>query len=204
MLHCAPLPQQQHIDCLPVLVACPPLSTATKQGPAAPEAAAAAAPSADQEEGKRKDKKKDKKGAAGLLLGKGSAIVRGHLEKALAAALPAAAAAAGTLGVVEGQLEAAAAALLEGPAGVDAVEGVLTSHEAAAVKMLEDVKVVVEANQARRKPKVCRVWVCACGGGWLWRHTQPRESLRVCGRVRPVHSVANKARIPPPSPLSHP
>jgi hypothetical protein len=133
----------------------------TTQGPAAPAAAAAAAaPSAEQEEGKKKDKKKDKKGAVGLLLGKGSAIVRAHLEKALAAvaAPPAAtAAAAGTLGVAEGQLEAAAV-LLGGPAGVEAVEGVVTSHEAAAVKMLEDVKVVVEANQARRKPKVGGVW----------------------------------------------
>lgn len=124
------------------------------QGPAAAAAPEAAAPGADQEDGKKKDKKKDKKGAAGMVLGKGTAIVRAHLEKALAVvAAPAAAAAFGTLGVVEGQLEDAAV-LLEGAAGVDAVEGVVTSHEAAAVKMLEDVKVVVEANQARRKPKV--------------------------------------------------
>jgi hypothetical protein len=127
------------------------------QGPAAPEtpavdAAAAGAAAAAEEGGKKKDKKKDKKGAGGLLLGKGSGIVRTHLEKALAAA----AAAGATLEVVDGQL-AAAGVLLEGTAGVDAVEGVITSHEAAAVKMLEDVKVVVEANQARRKPKVCVV-----------------------------------------------
>lgn len=111
------------------------------------------------------------------MLGKGTGIVRSHLEKAMAAAGPAAVAAVGTLGVVpaaaaggEGQqpqqqqLEAAAV-LLEGPAGVDAVQGVVTSHEAAAVKMLEDVQVVVEANQARRKPKVRTVRVvgqCCC------------------------------------------
>jgi hypothetical protein len=125
------------------------------QGPAAPETPAAdpAAAAAADEGGKKKDKKKDKKGGGGLVLGKGSAIVRTHLEKALAAAAAAAAAGA-TLEVTDGQL-AAAGVLLEGPAGVDAVESVITSHEAAAVKMLEDVKVVVEANQARRKPKVC-------------------------------------------------
>lgn len=76
--------------------------------------------------------------------------MRTHLEKALAAT---AGAAGSTLGVAEGQLEGSAV-LLGGPGGADAVEGVITSHEAAAVKMLEDVKVVVEANQARRKPKV--------------------------------------------------
>jgi len=104
-----------------------------------------------------------------LVLGKGTAIVRAHLEKALAAtaATPTAAAAA-TLPVADGQLEAGEV-LLQGSAGVDAVEGVITSHEAAAVKMLEDVKVVVEANQARRKPKVCVLLdnvvhgVCAAG-----------------------------------------
>jgi hypothetical protein len=31
---------------------------------------------------------------------------------------------------------------------------VIIAHEASAVKLLEDLKVVVEANQARRKPKV--------------------------------------------------
>jgi hypothetical protein len=55
--------------------------------------------------------------------------------------------------VTEGQLEGAAV-VLGSSTGVAAVEGVVTSHESAAVKMLEDVRVVVEANQARRKPKV--------------------------------------------------
>jgi hypothetical protein len=131
------------------------------QGPAAAEAAETPAPAAAEDSGKKKDKKKDKKGAAGLVLGKGTAIVRTHLEKALAAAAAAAAggaagstaAAGSTLGVTEGQLEGAAV-LLGGGSGVEAVEGVITSHESAAVKMLEDVRVVVEANQARRKPKV--------------------------------------------------
>jgi hypothetical protein len=91
------------------------------------------------------------------VLGKGTAIVRAHLEKALAAAAGGAAgstaAAGSTLGVTDGQLEGTAV-LLGGGSGVEAVEGVITSHESAAVKMLEDVRVVVEANQARRKPKV--------------------------------------------------
>jgi hypothetical protein len=140
---------------------------AALQGPAAPAVQdAAQAPSVMQEEGKKKDKKKDKKGAGGLVLGKGTGIVRAHLERAVAAAAAPAAAAAGTLGVTEGQLEGAAVVL--GSTGLTAVEGVVTSHESAAVKMLEDVRVVVEANQARRKPKVspqeahmlCIRWGC--------------------------------------------
>jgi hypothetical protein len=55
--------------------------------------------------------------------------------------------------VVDGSL-AAAAAVLGGSAGLEAVTTVITAHEASAVKLLEDLKVVVEANQARRKPKV--------------------------------------------------
>lgn len=59
------------------------------QGPAAAAAAAdgAAAPAEQQDdkENKKKDKKKDRK-AAGPSLGKGSAVVRAHLEKAVAAA----------------------------------------------------------------------------------------------------------------------
>lgn len=57
------------------------------------------------------------------------------------------------LQVVDGSL-AAAAAVLGGGAGLAAVTAVITAHEASAVKLLEELKLVVEANQARRKPKV--------------------------------------------------
>jgi hypothetical protein len=57
------------------------------------------------------------------------------------------------LQVADGAL-VAASAVPGGSAGLDAVSAVITAHEASAVKLLEDLKVVVEANQARRKPKV--------------------------------------------------
>jgi hypothetical protein len=76
------------------------------------------------------------------------------------------------LQVADGAL-VAAGAVLGGSAGLAAVSAVITAHEASAVKLLEDLKVVVEANQARRKPKVRKfddfepsqvVW---CGQVWL-------------------------------------
>uniref|UniRef100_A0A383VD50 Histidine--tRNA ligase, cytoplasmic n=1 Tax=Tetradesmus obliquus TaxID=3088 RepID=A0A383VD50_TETOB len=127
------------------------------EGPAAePVAASEQQQQQDGKENKKKDKK-DKK-AAGLTLGKGTAVVRAHLEKAVAEAAAAAgtaAGAAGTLQVVDGSL-AAAAAVLAGGAGLAAVTAVITAHEASAVKLLEELKLVVEANQARRKPKVAK------------------------------------------------
>lgn len=58
----------------------------------------------------------------------------------------------GCVQVADGQLAATADVL--GARGVQAVEAVITAHEAGAVKLLEDLKLVLEANQARRKPKV--------------------------------------------------
>eukprot|EP00878_Enallax_costatus_P014599 GHUV01015273.1.p1 GENE.GHUV01015273.1~~GHUV01015273.1.p1 ORF type:complete len:810 (+),score=288.70 GHUV01015273.1:998-3427(+) len=114
----------------------------------------------DKENKPKKDKKKDKKGSSGIVLGKGCTVVRTHLEKAVAAA--AASNSSSSLGPSEtllitpdGQLAAADVILLE-PVGIAAVEGVITAHESASVKLLEDLKVVVEANQARRKPKVAK------------------------------------------------
>lgn len=90
-----------------------------------------------------------------MALGKGTAIVRRHLEAAAAAAAAlTGGAAVGSLGMTaEGQL-ADAGALLGGSSGVDAAEAVITAHERASVKLLEELKVVLEANQSRRKPKV--------------------------------------------------
>jgi len=139
------------------------------QGPAAAAAPAEAAAgedaapnAAEGKQAKQKDKKKDKKGAAGAAaLGKGCKVVRLHLEHAAAAAAVAAAesASADFLAVTPDGHLADANALLGSNAGVEAVEAVITAHEAAAVKLQEDLKVVVEANQARRKPKVRSQWV---------------------------------------------
>jgi hypothetical protein len=130
------------------------------QGPAAAAADTVAGEdgasnAADGKPGKQKDKKKDKKGPAGAAaLGKGCQVVRLHLEHAAAAAAGAGSASADFLAVTpEGHL-ADVDVLLGSDTGVEALEAVITAHEAAAVKLQEDLKVVVEANQARRKPKV--------------------------------------------------
>ncbi|KAF8060498.1 histidine--tRNA ligase [Scenedesmus sp. PABB004] len=132
------------------------------EGPApepAPAADAAAGEQQQQQDGQQKgkgDKKKDKK-AQGLGLGRGTAVVRAHLERAVAAAAAAGAAVgpSGTLQVLDGQL-GGADAVLGSAAGLDAAAGVLSAHEAAAVQLADDLRAVVEANQATRKPKVAK------------------------------------------------
>lgn len=131
--------------------------------PAADGSAAQQQQPQDDKENKKKDKKKDKKGAAGIVLGKGCAVLRTHLERAVAASAAATAGNDSCVGqsqtlllLAEGQL-AAGDAVLSGAVGVAAVEGVISVHQAAALKLSEDLKVVVEANQARRKPKVGRL-----------------------------------------------
>ncbi len=125
-----------------------------QEGPAvaAPVDAAAAdvaalAVDGPSKEGK-KDKKKDKKGGAGVALGKGSAIVRSYVESAAAAG-----AAAGSGAFLQPSADKSS---IEGDlaAAVAAVAAAVAPQCAAVGRLLDDVKAVVEANQARRKPKV--------------------------------------------------
>jgi hypothetical protein len=127
-----------------------------QEGPAAVEAAAAAlaavavSDAADGADGakKAKDKKKDKRGG-GMVLGKGTAIVRAFVEATAAAA---AGEAGGSFLPV-----AADGSGLQAELGLafEVVASVLVPQGAAVASLLSDVRVVVEANQARRKPKVC-------------------------------------------------
>jgi hypothetical protein len=136
-------------------------------GPAAVEAAAAAlaaatvADGADGADGakKGKDKKKDKRGG-GMLLGKGTAIVRAFVEATAAAA------ADGAGGSFMPVAADGSGLQVELGAAFDAVASALAPQGATVASLLSDVRVVVEANQARRKPKV---------GGWLghWRWLVP-------------------------------
>jgi hypothetical protein len=124
-----------------------------QEGPAvpAPVDAAAAGVAALAVDGPakdgKKDKKKDKKGGAGVALGKGSAIVRSYVESAAAGA------AAGSTAFLQ---PAADKSSIEGDlaAAFAAVAAAVAPQSAAVARLLADVKAVVEANQARRKPKV--------------------------------------------------
>uniref|UniRef100_A0A7S3QSI3 Histidine--tRNA ligase, cytoplasmic n=1 Tax=Dunaliella tertiolecta TaxID=3047 RepID=A0A7S3QSI3_DUNTE len=129
------------------------------EGPPAPAAPAAdptpqeanAGKGADNKKGG--DKKKDKKGAGGVVLGKGTALVRAFVEGA----------AAGGPGSVlpvtpaEPPAVASLAADCLGPQSLAAVTAALDPlHSAVLDQMMVELRSCVEANQARRKPKVAK------------------------------------------------
>jgi hypothetical protein len=93
--------------------------------------------------------------------------------------------------------------VLAGSAGLDAVSAVITAHEASAVKLLEELKVVVEANQARRKPKVmptllvCELFlraslvVCACDPALCLTIIVVVEANQARRKAEPTSSLAS-------------
>lgn len=136
------------------------------QGPPPPapapgaEAAAAAAPAADGKEGK--EKKKDRKGgaSAGVVLGKGTTLVREFIEKAAAGGTapalpttPPAAPAAPEGGAAEGGdvKRGPPPLLLHGvglePGALVGVRDALSPLAPSTHKFLEELRAVVEANQ---------------------------------------------------------
>ncbi|KXZ42548.1 hypothetical protein GPECTOR_136g631 [Gonium pectorale] len=111
------------------------------EGPPAPLEASTSAPTADG-----KDKKKDRKGGAGgVVLGKGTALLRAHVEHA----------ASEMAGLTEAYLptpiSGAVAALPSAWCGACRALAPLGDQSAS---FLADLRRVVEANQARRKPKI--------------------------------------------------
>ncbi|KAG2427701.1 hypothetical protein HYH02_014533 [Chlamydomonas schloesseri] len=147
------------------------------EGPPAPPAAEAAEPApaapAAPADGKGKAAaaaggKKDRKGGAGggVVLGKGTALLRAYVERAaVAMAHGGGGKADGVLVVPPLTPPAAGAADGAAPAAVAAVAASLPAawcgacqalqpHGPGLAKFLEELRGVVEANQARRKPKV--------------------------------------------------
>ncbi|GIL94796.1 hypothetical protein Vretimale_943 [Volvox reticuliferus] len=106
-----------------------PAATATEETAVAAAAAAAGGKGGG-------DKKKDRKAsAAGVVLGKGTALLRSYVEKAAAASSP-----SPSLSSLSAAWSGARTALQ--PLG------------SGAAKFLDELRAVVEANQARRKPKI--------------------------------------------------
>ncbi|KAG2423232.1 hypothetical protein HXX76_015488 [Chlamydomonas incerta] len=134
----------------------PPAAPAAEAAEAAPAAAPAAPADAKGGAGGKGGEgkaKKDRKGAgAGVVLGKGTALLRAYVERA----------AAGMAGAKDGVLvvppltppAAAAAAPSSLPAAWCGACQALQPAGGALAKFLEELRGVVEANQARRKPKV--------------------------------------------------
>ena len=91
---------------------------------------------------------------AGLVLGKGTALVRAQLEAAAAAA--AAAGSSSGAASAELQLPGGEGSALDLAAAWAGVRALLAPLQAPLGKLLEEVRAVVEANQARRKPKVAK------------------------------------------------
>ncbi|PRW59901.1 histidyl-tRNA synthetase isoform B [Chlorella sorokiniana] len=121
--------------------------------PAAP-AEPVAAPAAPAEGGKKKDKKKDKGGPAGMLLGKGTALLRDYVENVAAGGSGATAEEdvlehrLQRLSLADGSADLAAA-LPAVAAALDPLGHQWQLHLAA-------LRGVIEANQARRKPKIAK------------------------------------------------
>eukprot|EP00201_Polytomella_parva_P012368 CAMPEP_0175070832 /NCGR_PEP_ID=MMETSP0052_2-20121109/18922_1 /TAXON_ID=51329 ORGANISM="Polytomella parva, Strain SAG 63-3" /NCGR_SAMPLE_ID=MMETSP0052_2 /ASSEMBLY_ACC=CAM_ASM_000194 /LENGTH=948 /DNA_ID=CAMNT_0016337967 /DNA_START=49 /DNA_END=2896 /DNA_ORIENTATION=+ len=114
------------------------------------EAAVAAAAAA---EGKAKNKGKDRKAAAAaaaFALGKGTTILRQVVEKA--AATNPSVGANGMLAVTSNQPLAATAAAVAVASLIPLVNPLSTAGDLG--KLLSELRAVVEANQARRKPKI--------------------------------------------------
>ncbi|KAF5833236.1 hypothetical protein DUNSADRAFT_10518 [Dunaliella salina] len=99
------------------------------------------------------DKKKDKKGAGGVVLGKGTALVRAFVEGAAAGG-------PGSVLPVTPAEPPAAASLAAGCLGPQALAAVTAAldplHSAALDQVMVELRSCVEANQARRKPKVAK------------------------------------------------
>jgi hypothetical protein len=138
--------------------------------PPAPAAAEAAPAAADDPDNKKKDKKKDKKGAGGLVLGKGTALVRSLLESS-AAGTPSSSSSgtdAGTapssssstlaVGGEPVDLVDAGAVLL---AGLGRVAALLDPSGAAVGKLLEEVRRAMVAAA----PRGCGTGSCRQGVG---------------------------------------
>ncbi|GLI60938.1 hypothetical protein VaNZ11_003175, partial [Volvox africanus] len=122
--------------------------------PAAEDTAAVVAPSAPSAAAAGAKKKDRKASAAGAVLGKGTALLRSYVEKAAATA-------AGAPGGVLVVAPVAPAAAADGIATLaslsEAWSGARTALKplgSGAVKFLDELRAVVEANQARRKPKI--------------------------------------------------
>ncbi|KAL4421027.1 hypothetical protein ABPG77_007502 [Micractinium sp. CCAP 211/92] len=119
---------------------------------AAAEAAAAAA-NGGADGGKKKDKKKDKGGPQGMQLGKGAAQLRAYVENAAAGGSLTASGddvggALRTLSLDGGDADLAAQ-LARAAAALDPLGHALAQQLAA-------LRAVIEANQARRKPKIAK------------------------------------------------
>eukprot|EP00887_Chlorella_sp_A99_P006734 scaffold3.g6734.t1 len=126
---------------------------AAANGPPAPEATVAEGGGS-----KKKDKKKDK-GPQGMVLGRGSALLRAYLEAAAAGAPG-----AGGSDGADGELAAGFLRLSLGEAGGAPQLGAALAGVAAALdplgqrlpQQLAALRGVIEANQARRKPKIAK------------------------------------------------
>ncbi|GLC65359.1 hypothetical protein PLESTF_000284700 [Pleodorina starrii] len=143
----------------------PPTAPEASTSEPAAAAAAAAGPAPGGGKGGDKkggDKKKDRKaGGGGVVLGKGTALLRSYVESAAAAAagasggflvVPPVAAPAADGPTADGAAAASSASPL--PAAWCGACAALQPLGFGAAKFMDELRAVVEANQARRKPKI--------------------------------------------------